>query len=356
MHTRGERMHTRMGSRFFKDNFSAEEIPQVIQLSERLFAVKFSLMKMIPARYIFDRAEEEGTLRPGTTVLETSSGTFALALARLCAQRSYPLIIVSDPEIESLRLRLENLGARLEVVRSTGDDGGIQAVRLRRLRELQAERPDHFFPNQYGNANNPGSYAPVAELIAEAVGRVGCLIGPVGSGGSMCGTTRYLRTLLPEMRAVGVDTFGSVLFGTPERPRSLRGLGSSILPPNVDQTVFDEVHWVDAAVSFLATRQLYRDHDVYAGPTSGAAYLVARDLCERSTERVAFICPDTGDRYRDTVYHEAWLREHQLLATSIPTAPVRVAHPREAEPPWACFDWQRRSLAEVLGQPAGAPA
>lgn len=350
-----------MRTPFFKDNFTAEEIPQVIQLGERLFAVKFSLMKMIPARFIFDRAEAEGKLRAGTSVLETSSGTFALALARLCAQRSYPLVIVSDPEIESLRLRLENLGARIEVVRSTGKDGGIQAARLNRLRELQAERPDHFFPNQYGNTNNPASYAPVAELVAETVGRVGSLVGPIGSGGSMCGTSRYLRTLLPEMRAVGVDTFGSVLFGTKEEPRALRGLGSSIMPPNVDHSVFDQVHWVAADLAFRATRELYREHDLYAGPTSGAAYLVARALAERGKERVAFLCPDTGDRYRDTVYSEGWLREHGLLAETTPDAPLEVRDPRDAGPPWSAFEWRRRDYAGVMGAPfvpstPGAPA
>lgn len=340
-----------MPTSFFTNNFSAEEIPQVIRLTDRLFAVKFSLMKMIPARYIFERAELEGRLKKGTTVLETSSGTFALALARLCARREYPLTIVSDPEIESLRLRLLNLGARIEVVRSTGQDGGIQAARLKRLNELKAEHPDHFYPNQYGNENNPGSYAPIAEIVADAVGRVHTLVGPVGSGGSMCGTTRYLRTMLPEMRAVGVDTFGSVLFGPEETPRSLRGLGSSVMPPNVHHATFDSIHWVDAATAFLATRELYREHDLYAGPTSGAAYLVARDLAERTKERVVFFCPDPGDRYRDTVYDVERLKKDGLLATELPGAAVAVERPQDAEAPWAAFEWGRRSYEQVMGRP-----
>ena len=328
------------------------ELPRVIRLAPNLFAAAFPLMKLCPARFILDRAADEGRIRPGSHIIETTSGTFGLALAMLAALRGYRLTLVSDPIIDAaLRRRLEDLGATVEIVPRPAEPGGYQGARLARMRELQRAHPDHFWPSQYDNPHNAGGYASVAELLAETVGRVDSLVGTVGSGGSMCGTAEYLRVPFPAMRAVGVDTHGSVLFGHPDEPRLLRGLGNSLMPRNLDHTAFDEVHWVPAGDAFRATRALHRAHALYMGATSGAAFLVARWEAARDPDRVVVaLLPDEGHRYQDTVYDDRWLAEHGIGPAPLPDEPAAAAHPSGAGPQWTRMEWARRTWDQVMGE------
>ena len=340
-------MRNRAVERTYTD---AIELPRIIRLGGNLYGAAFTLMKLLPARFILDRAEDAGLLRPGSTVIETTSGTFGLALAMLCALRGYRLILVSDPAIdEPLKRRLEDLGTRVEIVREPAAVGGFQRARLDRLAELQAEHPGHFCPNQYGNPHNPGAYSSVAELLAEAIGHIDCLVGSVGSGGSVCGTSEYLRLLFPRLKVVGVDTNGSVLFGQPDRPRLLRGLGNSLMPQNLNHAAFDEVHWVGAAEAFHATRVLHRRHALYMGGTSGAAYLVARWWAEQNPDaNVVVLLPDEGHRYQNTIYDGAWLRDNGLGLSGLPEGPVTVDSPLGAERNWSSLPWGRRTFSEVM--------
>jgi cysteine synthase len=329
---------------------SAFELPRIIQLANNLFAASFFLMKLLPARFILDQAREAGKIRTGSIIIETTSGTFGLALATLCAERGYNLILVSDPAVdEQLKRRLQDLGARVEIVDQPAVTGGFQRARLDRMAQLQAQYPDHYWPSQYSNPHNPGAYAPLVEVLVEAVGRIDCLIGSVGSGGSMCGTSNYLRTLFPHLYAVGIDTLGSVLFGQPDAKRMLRGLGNSLLPKNLDHRLFDEVHWVNAAEAFLATRVMHRKHALFMGGTSGATYLVARWWAEQNPgARVVCLFPDEGYRYIDTIYNDEWLNSNGVLLKQLPAEPKLLKHPAEAGPEWSRILWNRRTYDQVL--------
>jgi cysteine synthase A len=337
----------------FDNAVDALVLPRVVRLDDRLHGAAFTLMKLLPARFILDRAADAGLLRPGSVVIETTSGTFGLALAMLCALRGYRFLMVSDPAIDPpLQRRLEDLGAQVDIVRKPAAMGGIQRARLDRVAELQAQHPDHFWPSQYDNPHNPGAYGPVAELLAETAGRIDCLVGTVGSGGSMCGTAKFLRLLFPHLHTIGVDTHGSVLFGQPDNKRLLRGLGNSLMPRNLDHTDFDEVHWVSAAEAFLATRTLHHRSALYMGGTSGAAYLVAQWWIRHNPKgRAVVLLPDEGYRYQDTIYNDQWLQESHLWQDTLPDAPVLVEHPAAAATRWARYQWRRRRYAEVMGAP-----
>jgi cysteine synthase A len=335
----------------------AVELPRLIQLDENLFAACFFLMKLLPAKFILDRARDAGMIQPGSTVIETTSGTFGLALAIYCALNQYRLILVGDPAIdEGLKRRLEDLGARVEIVTQPAIAGGFQRSRLDRMAQLQAENPGHFCPSQYDNPHNPGAYAPLAELLVESLGSIDCLVGSVGSGGSTCGTSKYLRLLLPHLQTIGVDTHGSVLFGQADRKRMLRGLGNSLMPGNVTHTVFDEIHWVSAAEAFRATRLLYQTKALYMGGTSGAAYMVANWWAKRHPERrVVVLFPDEGYRYEHTIYNDQWLRANDLWLPTLPTEPRLVTDPRAAGPNWSNIIWNRRTYQQVMGRSYGVP-
>jgi S-sulfo-L-cysteine synthase (3-phospho-L-serine-dependent) len=331
----------------------ATELPRVIRLTGNLYAAAFTLMKLLPARYIVDRAEATGLLTPGTPVLETSSGTFGLGLALVCRLRDYPLTIVGDAAIdEELKTRLTMLGAEVEIVAENGHPRGIQGARLDRVRALQRERPDSFIPDQYGNPDNARSYKFVADLLLDTVGAVDCLVGSVGSGGSSGGLAAALRTAHKAMRLIGVDTHGSTIFGQPNAPRLLRGLGSSIHPGNVCYTAYDEVHWVTAAEAFRATHALYRKHALFMGPTSGASYLAAAWRARRRPdEKVLVILPDEGHRYQKTVYSLDWLASVGADVADVPDEPEVVSHPSDAPNRWSRLPWGRRGYEEIVGKP-----
>lgn len=334
-------------------------LPRLVRLRPNLVGLAFPLMKLLPARFIVRRALDEGELAPGALIAESTSGTFGMALAMVARMHGHPLTLVSDPAIDPpLQRRLEDLGATVHIVREAGPRGGYQQARLAVLARVLAEHPGSFWPRQYSNPHNPESYAPCAGQIAHAAGAIDCLVGTVGSGGSVCGIASYLRLLMPELEVIGVDTHRSVIFGQSDAGsgRALRGLGNSLVPPNVDHAAFDWVHWVGAADAFRATRELHRRHALFTGPTSGAAWLVADWWARRNPGQTgAVILPDEGYRYQDTVYDDAWLRARGLWADRLPRAPEVWDAPRDGDREWACLRWGRRTLAEVVGAPAGSP-
>jgi len=336
----------------FEEITDALSLPRIIRLSGNLFAASFTLMKLVPARHILRTAAARGELDDDTVIVETTSGTFGLALAMQAALLRRDLVLVSDPVVDpALRRRMTDLGARLEIVTDPAPVGGIQGARLTRLAEVRTEYPRTFCPEQYSNPENPRSYAIVAEHLARALGQVDCVIGPVGSGGSMCGTVRALRSATPHTTAVGVDTHESVLFGQPDGPRGLRGVGNSLVPANLDHTVFDEVHWCGAAEAYAATRELHRAHALFQGPTSGAAYLAARWWAARHPDALCVVMlPDEGYRYQDTVFDDTWLAGNDLVAP-VPAGPADITDPTAPTDRWSRLRWGRRTLDE-----AAAPA
>jgi S-sulfo-L-cysteine synthase (3-phospho-L-serine-dependent) len=339
---------------------NALELPRVVRLGPNLFGAAFTLMKLLPARHILERARQDGSLEPGTIVIETTSGTFGLALAMECSLRGHPLVLVSDPAVDSaLRRRLRDLGAQVVIVERPAPVGGLQQARLDRMVELRARHPRHFLPSQYANPDNPGAYRALAEALTASIGPVDCLVGPVGSGGSMCGTASSLRQAGHDAVAVAVDTPGSVLFGQRDFPRRVRGLGNSLMPPNLDHTTFDEVHWVSDRETFAATRALHRHHALFMGPTSGASWLVARWWARTHPDAtVVALLPDEGHRYSDTVYDDAWLDRQGLFLRGrpgargmrrLPARPCEVTRPGDAGPEWSWLAWGRRRYDQVPG-------
>ncbi|MGH9002136.1 MAG: cysteine synthase family protein, partial [Acidimicrobiia bacterium] len=325
---------------------TALELPRMVRLGPNLFGAAFTLMKLLPARYILDRARAEGRLEPGTVVIETTSGTFGLALAMECSLRGHPLVLVSDPAVDpALRRRLRDLGAQVVIVERPAPVGGLQQSRLDRVEEMRDRHPRHFLPSQYANPDNPGAYRALADALTATIGPVDCLVGPVGSGGSMCGTTRFLRSAGHDVVSVAVDTPGSVLFGHHDAPRRVRGLGNSLMPPNLNHSLFDDVHWVSAREAFAATRALHRHHALFMGPTSGAGWLVARWWARTNPDAtVVALLPDEGHRYSDTVYDDAWLRRQGLFLHGhpgargirrLPARPGEVTDPKDAGPEWS---------------------
>jgi cysteine synthase A len=171
------------------------------------------------------------------------------------------------------------------------------------------------------------------------------LVGAVGSGGSMCGTIEKLRETNINIKLIGVDTFGSVLFGLEKNTRKLRGLGNSIMPKNLIHHYFDQIHWVNAECAYKSTRDLHARYGLFRGPTTGAAYQVAHWVADKyPDEEVVFISADSGYRYASTVYSDEWMIKNIIDLSNNYVNPICAQDLKDVQEPWSYFDWNRRDL------------
>ncbi|MEV7502444.1 pyridoxal-phosphate dependent enzyme [Streptomyces sp. NPDC093018] len=319
----------------------ALDVPEGTEVYAKLELANPFAMKDRVAKSVVEEARRIGALEPGAPIVESSSGTLALGVALVGRSLGHPVHIVTDPRIDPVTLaKLRCLDAHVHIVRSmTGQ--GWQSARLERLAELMRDLPGAFWPRQYTNPDNPRAYRPLAQELIDDLGTVDVLVGAVGSGGSLCGSTRELRKTFPSLRSVGVDCVGSALFDQPDSPGRLQsGLGNSLSPNNLDRDVIDEVHWLNDHEAFAATRALVREQGIFAGNTSGSVYRVLTEVAARATpgSRIVGIFPDRGDRYIDTVYSDEYWDEHRV--TDLPLA----TEPRPVEYGTAVTQWSRATL------------
>ncbi|MFF2081819.1 pyridoxal-phosphate dependent enzyme [Kitasatospora sp. NPDC058162] len=303
------------------------ETPPGVEVYAKLELQNLFGMKDRVARNIILEARRTGALTGGAPIVESSSGTMALGVALVGASLGHPVHIVTDPRIDSITLgKLQALGCQVHIVEAMSDQGW-QGARLQRLEELMVNLPGAFWPQQYSNPDNPAAYRALASELLADVGHIDILVGSVGSGGSLCGSTRALRERLPHLFTVGVDCVGSALFAQPDEPRRLQsGLGNSLVPRNLDHGVIDEVHWLNDHEAFAATRALAAEQQIFGGNTSGSVYRVLTDLARRAEPgtRIVGLFPDRGDRYTDTVYSDEHWQEHSVRELPLATTPESV--------------------------------
>jgi cysteine synthase len=296
-------------------------------------------MKDRVARRVIADAEEKGLLQPGGIIAESSSGTMAEGLARVGAVLGYRVIIVTDPRIDAgLLAKLRAFGAQLEVVETFAPEGGWQRSRLERLREILRKNPTAFWPRQYDNALFQTVYADeIAQELVASLGEVAAFVATVGSGSSISGTARALRRMNPGVRIVAVDAAGSVQFHQPERPRKQSGHGNSIIAGNIDYSTIDEAHWINDGEAFGACHELARREGIFAGGSSGAAYIAASWIAEQClpTQNVVALFPDRGDRYATTIFNEAWLQEHGVAGVAAAREPRRIRYGLDEATAWS---------------------
>jgi N-(2-amino-2-carboxyethyl)-L-glutamate synthase len=269
-----------------------------------------------PARYIIERGIRDGTISPGATLVESSSGNFGIALAM--AARIYELnfVCVVDPRTAPLNLRiLEQLGARIEMVTEPDPYGGYLHTRLTRVRELLEEIPGAYWIDQYGNELNARChYDGIGTEIAEALDRVDVFVASVSTTATLLGAARRLRDEWPDVRVVAVDAQGSVIFGASPGKRDLPGIGSSRRPELLVDEEVDEVLYVDDHDSALGCRDLLLGEGILAGGSSGAVIAAIQRIAPTLPRDavVATVLPDRGERYMDLVYDDDWVAERAV--------------------------------------------
>ncbi|WP_411135238.1 2,3-diaminopropionate biosynthesis protein SbnA [Streptomyces sp. C10] len=277
-------------------------------------------MKDRSARHIIETGLAEGSIRPGATVVESSSGNFGIALAMAARIYGLRFICVVDPKTTTANLALlRQLGATVEMVSEPDEAGGYLHTRIRRVKEVVAEVPGAIWVNQYANDRNWEAFyhGTGAELVEQLVRPPSYLFAPVSTTGSILGVSRRLREHFPGLRVIAVDAVGSVIFGSAPARREIPGIGSSRVPELFRPDEIDDVVHVDDVEAAESCRDLLSAEGIFAGGSSGAVLAAIRRTLPRLTSpgRVLAILPDRGDRYLDLVYDDDWLERMRAERT-----------------------------------------
>ena len=249
-------------------------------------------------------AEDEGTITPGRTVLvEPTSGNTGIALAMVAAARGYRLILtMPDTMSTERRAMLRAYGAELQL--TPGSEGMQGAIDL--ARELVDEIPDAYLLQQFANPANPAIHActTAAEIWEATAEQLDVLVAGVGTGGTITGCARYLKTRNPELKVVAVEPAGSaVLSGQPPGSHRIQGIGAGFIPPVLDRGLIDEVLPITDDDAMVMGRRLAREEGLLSGVSSGAAMAAAQQVgCRPGMEgkRIVVILASFGERYLST--------------------------------------------------------
>ena len=246
-------------------------------------------------------AEDRGLLKPGSMIIEPTSGNTGIGLAAVAAVRGYKCIIVMPDSMSAERIRLmEAYGA--QVVLTPGAEGMTGAIR--KAEELAKEHPGSFIPGQFENpANALAHYKTTGpEIWEDTDGAVDIFVAGVGTGGTITGTGRYLKEQNPHIQIVGVEPADSpVLSGGVAGKHGLQGIGAGFIPKVLDVRILDRVITVTTEQAFDAARQLAKTEGILVGISSGAALHAALQLSRECPEKtIVALLPDTGDRYLST--------------------------------------------------------
>jgi len=247
---------------------------------------------------IIRRAEEDGLLKPGGTIVEATAGNTGIGLALIGVNRGYKVVLfVPERFSEEKVMIMRALGA--EVTR-TPDAEGMQGA-IKRANELVARDPDAFMAGQFENPANPKfHYETTAQEIFEQMeGRIDALVIGAGTAGTFTGVARFLKERLPDVLAYAVETQGSVLGGGPPGPHKVEGIGASFVPKNFDRSVCDGVIMVKDPDAFGMVKILAAQEGILGGSSAGAnvfaALQIAREL--GPGKRIVTMIPDSAERY-----------------------------------------------------------
>ena len=276
---------------------------------------------------MIEEAEKDGRLKPGGTIIEGTSGNTGMGLALTAISRGYKCIFtLSDKQSQEKIDILRAVGAEVIVCPTNvqpDDPRSYYSV----ARKLNKEIPNSFYPNQYDNtANALAHYESTGpEIWRDTEGRITHYAAGVGTGGSMCGTSKYLKEQNPEITTVGIDSYGSVFKKYKETgvfdekeiyPYLTEGIGEDILPANVDFSLIDHFVKVTDKDGAIMTRKLAREEGLFVGWSCGSAVFGALEYARehlKEEDVMVIILPDHGTRYLAKIYNDNWMSDHGFI-------------------------------------------
>jgi cystathionine beta-synthase len=290
-----------------------------------------------PAREMLNAAESEGLLGRGSTIVEPTSGNTGVALAMVAAQRGYHCIFTMPDKIaEEKRQLLRAYGAKV-VICPTAVPPEHPDSYYSVANQITASTPGAFQPNQYRNPHNPRSHeiGTGPEIWRQTAGRITHFVAGVGTGGTISGVGRYLKSQNPAIEVIAADPEGSIYSGGGGRPYLVEGIGEDFWPTTYDPSVVDRVVPVSDQDSFRTARRVTREEGILVGGSTGtamwAALEVGRDLGPEDV--VVVLIPDSGRGYLSKLYDDDWMTDHGFLRARGETVEAVLANKGDRLPP-----------------------
>ena len=252
---------------------------------------------------MIEAGEKAGQIKPGTLIIEPTSGNTGIALAFVCAAKGYKLVLTM-PETMSVERRtlLRMLGA--ELVLTPGPEGMPGAIR--RAEQMQKDTANSYMPNQFSNPANPEIHrrTTAEEIWSDTAGKVDAFVAGVGTGGTLTGVSEVIKSRNPNFKCVAVEPADSpVISGGKPGPHKIQGIGAGFIPVNLNTKIVDDVIKVASNDAFVMARRLAKEEGILCGISSGANVWAAMQYAQRPENKgkvIVTVAPSTGERYLST--------------------------------------------------------
>jgi len=276
------------------------------------------------AKYMIEKAEKEGKLKKGQTIVENSSGNTALGLALITIQKGYKLKVVVRDRISKDKLnQLKALGVEIVLVDSSlppEDPNSYNNITPKIVRETK----DAFFPDQHNNKDNNETHYKTTgpEIWEQMEGKIDYFIAGMGTGGTIGGTAKFLKEKDPNIKVIAVDPIGSIFYDyfyskklVSPKPYLIEGLGDEFLIECADFSNIDEIIKVTDKDSFLTARKLLKVEGILGGGSCGAAIWAVSEIAKKISKpaRVVTIFPDGSSRYLSTIFNDEWMEKENFI-------------------------------------------
>ena len=246
------------------------------------------------------RAKEKGLISEGATIIEPTSGNTGIGLAAAAVSLGYKAVLVM-PDTMSVERQMLLRAYGAEIVLTEGAKGMLGSIE--KAKQLNETTPNSFIPSQFDNPDNPESHVLTTgrEIWDDTEGQVDIFVACIGTGGTVSGTGKYLKSKNPEIKVIGVEPYDSPLItkGT-AGPHGIQGIGANFIPDNLDMSVIDEVLTVKTQDAFAMSKAFAKSEGLLVGISSGAALMAAKEIAGRAEnegKKIAVLLPDSGERY-----------------------------------------------------------
>lgn len=273
-----------------------------------------------PAVAMIDAAERDGLLKPGGTIVEPTSGNTGVGLAIVAARRGYHCVFVMPDKMSAEKISLLRAYGAEVVVCPTAVPPEHPESYYSVAERITATTPGAFRPNQYANPANPESHVRSTgpEIWEQTSGRITHFVAGIGTGGTISGVGRYLKSMNPDIQIVGADPAGSVYSGGTGRPYLVEGIGEDFWPTTYDREIVDRIVMVSDRDSFLTARRVTREEGICVGGSTGTAVWAALEVGREAGPDavIVVLIPDSGRGYLSKLYDDAWMSEYGFLRGS----------------------------------------
>jgi N-(2-amino-2-carboxyethyl)-L-glutamate synthase len=269
---------------------------------------------------------KDGKINQDTTIIASSSGNLAIAAASICKILKIKFIPVIDPNInQDYEVMLNLISYKVIKVRERDKTGGYLLTRIQRVAEMCSSIKNSFCADQYGDPNNYKGYYTLGKEIVNSFKKLDYIFIAVSSSGAITGISESVKVKMPEVKIIGVDVEGSVIFGQPPQKRFISGIGASQVPPIMENAIIDDFIIISQTDIIKGCHELLDEQVVFAGASSGAVYLGAKNYIKahniQGKPTVLMIFPDKGYAYLDTIYNKQWGQE---ISEKLNQSPVSV--------------------------------